>query len=814
MTPEEWKKIKQLFNRAADLATAERAIFLANDCDRALRSEVEKMLAAEKDEDCLLSEPIADLQTALDDAAPENLIGKKIGGYKIVREIARGGMGAVYEAVRDNPEFTQRVALKLIKRGMDSDEIVRRFRHERQILASLEHPNIARLLDGGATAEGAPFYAMELVEGAPVDEFCLKNNLSVNERLALFRQICQAVSFAHSRLVVHRDLKPSNILVTADKTVKLLDFGIAKVLSAANGANETATQCAAMTPAYASPEQIKGETVTTAADVYGLGVILYELLTGANPHKIAGKTHVEIVQAVCETTPEKPSAIATKRHNLTVGETRNLKSKIQNPKLLRGDLDNIVLKALKKEPARRYLSVEQFSEDVRRYLEGLPISARPDTLRYRAAKFAQRHSVALVSAAFVVLALLAGTSVAIWQARRAEEQRALAEQRFAEVRQLANSFVFKYHDAIAKLPGSTGVREMLVKDAAAYLDRLAADAVNDDKLGRELAAAYLKLGDVQGKIYAANIGDTAGAIESYGKAAALLEAIVLRNANDRLAKSDLVKVYDALASILMQRSGDMVQAPKILGKALRLQEDLSNAEPESAEFGLSLAKLYLRVGDQTSAETAFPHYEKSLKIAEELFAADSRAADRIKLLAMAEQRAGTVFVRLGDNAKQNNGLSAAAEFYQKALIYHRRSFEIAQKLLEAEPDNPAFQRYVAAGTINLAETLAKSGERASAIKMLANGLRMFENIAAADANNREAEFDVAAAHFTFAETLIEFGSFAEAAAHLEKSLKINREIQAADSRNVEAGAQIELINKKLASVNKQLRQTKQNPDAL
>ncbi|MDQ4122887.1 MAG: protein kinase [Acidobacteriota bacterium] len=809
MTPEEWKKIKQLFNAAAELSATERAVFLVDGCgDARLRREVEKMLEAEEAEKILLDRPIMDLKSVWQPEAPETIVGRRIGDFRIVREIGRGGMGAVYEAVRDDGEFAQRVALKLIKRGMDTDEIVRRFRHERQILASLEHPNIARLIDGGISDEGAPFYAMEFVKGIPVDEFCRRNNLSVAERLALFRQICAAVSFAHSRLVVHRDLKPSNILVTNEGNVKLLDFGIAKVLSSED-TNKTATQFGLMTPAYASPEQARGENVTTATDVYSLGTILYELLTGENPHRINGKSHGEIVKAVCETQPERPSSVARRSLQKTAAieenkQRTNPKSKIQNPKSLRGDLDNIVLKALKKEPARRYSSVEALSEDVRQHLAGLPISARPDTISYRASKFVRRNRIGVFSALFIFLALLAGISAAVWQRQRAEHQRALAEQRFADVRQLANSFVFKYHDAIAKLPGSTSVREMLVKDAAAYLDRLATDTAGDAVLQRELAAAYLKLGDVQGKIYTANIGDTAGAIANYRKAADLLENVVRQNPSERAAQVDLVRVYDALASILIQRTGGSGEAAAILENALRLQEELSASEPENAEYKLLLAKLYIRVGDAAGAEKGFSHYERALKIAENLFTADSQNADRAKLLAMTEQRPGTAFVRLGDKAAQNHQFPVAAEFYQKALPFHRRSFDAAQKLVEIEPENPVFRRYAGAGSVNLAETLAKCGERETAIQMLETGLKIFERIAAEDAGNREAKFDVSSTHFTFAEMLVEFGAFKEAAAHFERSLKINREIQAADAQNAEVSGQINLINQKLIQIKERL----------
>ena len=444
-------------------------------------------------------------------------------------------MGTVYLAVRDDDAFERRVAIKVLRRGMDTDAIVQRFRHERQILASLDHPCIAHLLDGGSTPDGLPFFAMEYIEGLPITEYCEAHRLDTTARLQLFRKVCSAIQYAHQNLIIHRDIKPANVLVTADGTPKLLDFGIAKLLNPEPGAQmpHTVAGLHLMTPEYASPEQVRGEPVTTAADVYSLGVLLYELLTGRRPYHLASRAPAEIARVVCESVPARPSTAVTTRPDARAfddvatgehGDTAPTRISAAAPRSVEverlrrrlvGDLDNIVLKALSKEPQRRYGSADRFSEDVRRHLAGLPVSARKDTLRYRAAKFVGRNRVAVAAAATAIVALVAGVIGTTWQARVARAERQQAEQRFDDVRRLANALLFDVHDRIQDLPGSTPARELLVTRALEYLDKLARDAGSRADLRSELAAAYLKVGDVQGRPLVPNLGDTSGALESY-----------------------------------------------------------------------------------------------------------------------------------------------------------------------------------------------------------------------------------------------------------------------------------------------------------
>jgi serine/threonine protein kinase len=455
MSDDRWRQIEELFHQAADLAPADRAAFLRRACDgdEELQREVESLLAADASRDTFLKAAVADA-TSLLPSAPDRsagLIGKRIGPYSITRVIGKGGMGSVYGAVRDD-DIRMQVAVKLLARGTDTEAALGRFRAERRILAGLQHPNIARLLDAGATEDGLPYFVMEYVDGSPLLDYATP--LSTRQCLELFRSVCAAVQYAHQNLVVHRDLKPGNILVTADGTAKLLDFGIAKLLdpeSAGSTLTLTGTGVRLMTPDYASPEQVRGEPVTTATDIYSLGVILYELLTGRRPHHIETSSPAAIERAICLEEPTKPSAV--------------------NPRLDH-DLDNIVLLALRKEPQRRYASVEQFSEDIRRYLEGRPIRARKDTLGYRANRFVRRNKLAVAAAALVVLGTLTGLAAVNRQARR-------AEYRFQQVRKLADTVLFDLNSEIESLAGSTKARELLVKTSLAYLDSLAAEGSND-----------------------------------------------------------------------------------------------------------------------------------------------------------------------------------------------------------------------------------------------------------------------------------------------------------------------------------------------
>ncbi|HWW63002.1 MAG TPA: serine/threonine-protein kinase, partial [Thermoanaerobaculia bacterium] len=522
-----WERVRELFQAAAYLPMDERVALLDGCDDSAVREEVDSLLSAHDEAgSAFLGKSIWEMIETDDGAA---LTGASIGPYRIARALGHGGMGTVFLATRADDEFSQRVAIKLVRGGAAGAALVRRFRQERQILAALEHPNIARLLDGGTTADGLPYLVMEYIDGTPIHDYC--RGRSIAEKLRLFLQLCDGVQYAHRSLVIHRDIKPANVLVTADGVPKLLDFGIAKLTSdTVPVVDGTVTRL--MTPDYASPEQLLGIRVTTATDVYSLGVLLFELLTEKKPFEAR----------TAESEPPLPSTIT---------------------KPLRGDLDRIVVMAMDVDPARRYGSVEQFAEDIRRHLSGHPVHARRATFGYRAAKFVRRNRIAVVLA----VAMVVVASVAFAATLR---QKRLAERRFEQVRALARSVVFELHDAIAPLPGSTPARALLVQRALVYLDTLAADAEDNAPLQAELAGAYLKIGDVQGKPYAANLGDTSGAMKSYRKALSIAGA-----ANDRAL---LAEVHDRIGQV-EQRSLHWGAALEHHRTALRLglRDDLSRA---------------------------------------------------------------------------------------------------------------------------------------------------------------------------------------------------------------------------------------------
>lgn len=430
MTPERFRQVRNLFEAALEKQPVERGVFVceAARSDEDLRGEVERMLDAHHRVVTFLDGSVAAPAELRTD--PRRMEGRHLSPYEILREIGRGGMGTVYLARRDDGLFQQQVAIKVVTPESAGGEIVQRFEQEREILASLEHPNIARIYDGGSTEEGWPYFVMEYVEGKPIDEWCEDRKLNVSERVRLFRSVCAAVHYAHQHRVVHRDLKPGNILVTADGTVKLLDFGIAKLVRVEadqKTALVTRTGIRLMTPEYASPEQVRAEETTPLTDLYSLGVILYELVTGRRPYRLKSRTFHEVVRVVCEQPPTLPSIAVTEMDvrpgedgkTVTVAPGLLSQSREGTPsdlkRRLSGDLDSILLKTLEKEPRRRYRSVEQFSTDLERHLSGQPIVAEQTGRLSELARAAGRHRVTIALGLAFLLALYIGDIQVGWR---------------------------------------------------------------------------------------------------------------------------------------------------------------------------------------------------------------------------------------------------------------------------------------------------------------------------------------------------------------------------------------------------------------
>ncbi|HWC97567.1 MAG TPA: protein kinase [Candidatus Sulfopaludibacter sp.] len=652
MTPERWREVRDALGHVLELPPEARAAFVhqLSVTDPELSGEVEGLLACEPDADRLLPLEPPDLTTPA-----------VIGPYRILREAGHGGMGVVYEAGRNDGQFTQRVAIKVLTSGFASGAMRQRFLVEREILAQLEHPGIARLLDGGITAAGEPYLVMEYVDGEPLTEYARRAALSVPGRLRLFLDVCGAVSHAHRMLIVHRDLKPGNILVTQDGCVKLLDFGLARMMDPGASPEVTQTVFRLMTPAYASPEQIRGKPFGVAGDVFSLGVVLYELLSGKRPFGRETDTASEVERAVCEVNPAPLPHVPA-------------------------DLNTILRKALEKEPEHRYASVGTLATDISHYLEGRPISARPLSLAYRSSKFVRRNRWAVIAAAAALALIVGGAGTAVVEARR-------AQRRFEDVRQIANSMVFEMHDEIARVPGSTKARELLVRRGLEYPDRLSREAGNDMAVKRQLAAGYVKLGDAQGKPSGPSLGDSSGAARSYRKAIAIMEQVYERRPQDRTILAELVTSLDALAYVtrgdeeaaasrrarqlnqsdLDAHSGDPVAKSRLAASLFSSGQVLANARryPESAaEFRQALA-MYQELDRQHATEISAKNVASCLK-------------------------------KLGALALVSNDPATALDDYQQARAIDERE-------AAANPDSPTARMDLSFDLSDLGTTLRRLG---------------------------------------------------------------------------------------------------------
>jgi eukaryotic-like serine/threonine-protein kinase len=726
---ERWSRLKEAFQGALESAPEQRERFLDQaGLDPPLRREVAALIEAhERAQGFLDPGGIRNPDTSpLADAEPEEekaLVGLRVGAYRLLGLVGSGGMGAVYRAVRDDDEYEKVVAVKIVRQGVDHVGARERLRVERQILARLEHPGIARLLDGGSTEDGRPYFVMEYVEGQRIDAWAEERGLDVRARLELFLAVCSALQYSHQNLVVHRDIKPANILVTPRGVPKLLDFGIAKLLDPAQGGDATATS-AAMTPEYASPEQVRGVPISMASDVYSLGVVLFELLTGRRPYSLQ-RGEVSLSVAICEREPPLPSAAAPERRART----------------LRGDLDTIVMKALRKEPARRYASAEQLADDIRRHLGGRPVLARRDTLPYRLGKLVRRNKAASAALALLAASLAAGVVGIAAQARvaererqRAEAERRRAERRFEDVRKLANSLLFEFHDAIRDLPGATPARQLLVKKALEYLDGLALEAGDDVALQQELAAAYEQLGRVQGFGSGANLGDTAGAFASYSKALRIRAAVAALRPGDPAVLYALASTHRFLGN-LHSKQGEVEEARRCYGEAARLAQDLGARDPGNAEYHIQHGRALVGLGRETASAgdlaAALPIYERALAVSEQAYRLDP-SEHRIGL-ALAHQAMADGLLTAGQAPR-------ALEHVQEALALY-------EEVARASPDSASARREVALAHINLSNVLRKMGDHPAALRQARQALGAFERLLAADPSNALARRDVWAAWY-------------------------------------------------------------------
>ncbi|MBI4907963.1 MAG: protein kinase [Acidobacteria bacterium] len=810
MDRERWSRVDALFRQASSLPRDECARFLTDACegDESLRAEVDSLLAFDGADDCHVRQAVRREALAVTGASLS--IGDRIGPYRIAELLGQGGMGTVYRGIRDDHQFEMQVAIKVAGAGLAFPEQRMRFRQERQILANLDHPNIARLLDGGETADGLPYLVMELVSGEPVATYASKRGLNQAQRLALFLKICDAVAYAHRNLVAHRDLKPANLLITAGGAPKLLDFGIARLLASHEPG---AAGALAFTPEYASPEQARGESVSTAADVYALGLLLFELMTGGKAQPMNTQSPAEIMNVVCERDLPKPP-----------------------PGSMDTDIESIIRMAVRKDPAARYGAVEMLMDDIRRYQEGLPVRARQGTWTYRATRFARRHRVALAGAGLLVIAITAGVISTLVQAAR-------AERRFLQVRSLARTVLFDLHDDIAALPGSTPAREKLVRTAMEYLDALSKDAGGNQGLRSELAGAYERVGDVLGLPSQPNLGYSAKALENYQKALALREQpgerpgatlaqalalnhykladLLVATGGTEPAKAHyqrgltLMEQHPDVARALRQRGlaslgdlkiqsgdprgaladyrsalqiveagphtaiqqiaatariGDALQETGDLQGALRSYEQvlsLRNATPPATDriHGLILARhslgnvlgnpLYLHLGRRKEAEQ---HYRAALEMSESLAAADPRNARAKNALAASCWRLGAVL-----------------EDPKEAIALHRRAIAAMNELLAASPGNTGqlrtqvFQQIAAGNTFRGARRFSES------VQAFEEALRIGKSLSAMDPARAEFIHDLPIALLGLGQTHLESGAAAKAVENFREALRMAKQ---------------------------------------
>jgi serine/threonine protein kinase/tetratricopeptide (TPR) repeat protein len=658
---------------------------------------------------------------------------RRIGPYKVLREIGRGGMGTVYLAARADDQYQKRVAIKVV-RGLDSAEVVRHFRRERQILAGLDHPNIARLLDGGTTEDGLPYFAMQFVEGIPIDRFCDEHKLSVRERLELFQGVCAAVQHAHRNLVVHRDIKPGNILVTTEGLPMLMDFGIAKLLNPEIAGEVPTATGLAMTPDYASPEQARGGPITTATDVYSLGVVLYELLTGHRPYRLRSREPLEVLKAVCEEEPERPSTAVgrTEERTLPDGTARATtaesvsRTREGTPdrlrRRLRGDLDNIVLMALRKEPQRRYGSVEAVSEDLRRYLEGLPVKAHRATAWYRASKFVRRHAFGVAAGVAVLILVVGfGVSMAVLSARvTAERDRAEREAARASA---INTFLLDTLGSANPFEGQG--RDTTVLEAL----RLAAG---------KLGTAFPGQPDVEARVRY-TIGLTYLRLGRYADAEPMLRSAVrLLSEHYGEDSPDLPPALAALG-VLRQERGDLAEAEALLRRGLATTRRLrSGTEPSSSEADIlsDLALLLQERNELGEAES----------LMREILSNDRRTLGPEHVnVAIDLNNLGLLLVRRGRFAESEPLLREAVGIFEKA-------------------DHAG----LAPALGNLGEALSRTGRYQEAEPILARAVTL------AAARLGEQSQDLAKARVKYGDCLLELKRYAPAEAQALAALPVLR----------------------------------------
>ena len=708
MNSERWARISALFQDACERPLDDREQWLAEHCDdAAVRADVLAMLRTYDTDPDFLEQPV-DVADGLRDVHA----GRRLGPYLLVAEIGRGGMGVVYEARRDDDEFDRRVAIKILPAWSGSD-LANRFRRERRVLAGLDHPGIARLLDSGVTGDGTPYFVMDYVDGRPIDAWAREHQPDITARVVLIEKVLDALAYAHQNLVVHRDVKPANVLVTADGEPRLLDFGIAALLTADGqaAAGLTRTGHHSFTTEYASPEQIRGERVTTASDVYSVGALSYLLLSGRRPYDLANLSPLDAMRIVCEVDPPLMSAVAG-------GPLRPA---------LHGDLDAIVAKALRKAPAERYRAVSEFAADFAAWRAGRAVSAMRQSFAYRAARFIRSHRTAVAAAAAIIITVAGAVVATAWQARIAAQERDKAQNRFRQVQEFSRSLLFDVHSALRLVPGATESRRLLLDRAVQFLDGLSADAGADDVLQLELAAGYQQLANVQGNGFSENVGDTGSAVASLAKAATLVGAVRARQPEHLDALIRDISVTFDLAAVQDERGDAEARASQARHESLVRQLQGRATTPRAAAV---VAKGYSDVGRFRADRGDFDGAERAYREAVRMFETfpGERPLGSVRDHAFALKRLGAVLLRA-------QKYDESEERYRQALALDEESIR-----LDDRPDT----RYDITFTLSdLALVQSRRGAWSDAVTMWNRALEIRQAAVDADPKNTRAIVGVA-----------------------------------------------------------------------
>lgn len=705
---EAWLKTEAIFHETVHLAEPARTLALESLCgdDADLMSELRALIAA-----CEAEETHRSSTEARSNSVPQ----ERIGPYALDRLLGRGGMGAVYLAHRADGHFTQQVAIKLIDLPLATDLFRERFRAERQILAGLVHPNIARLLDGGVSDRGELYLALEYIDGVTITDFCESRHLPVTARLELFLKVCDAVQFAHQNLVVHRDLKPDNILVDASGAPHLLDFGTAKILSPATAGmavDLTGIGFQTFTPRFASPEQVLGRPITTASDIYSMGVLLHVLLTGAYPYKLADFTTEEMLRVICEQVPPGPASFLPS---------------------IDPDLHCIVLKALRKDPQERYTTAAQLSADLQAYLEHRPVQARRGNKRYIASKFILRNKVPLTGASLFLLTLLAAMGGIVWQARVANMERNKADARAADLRELSSSLLSELDEALKEIPGSTGAQQLLVSRVLQHLDRMARDSNGDTQSQLDVINAYTRLGDVQGNLYYQNVADTAGALASFDRALAISAPLAAAHPNDRAILRAEAAALEAKGETLSE-AGNPQSSVASLQAAVDIYERAIKLPGTTAADIFEAAVAYETLGSELAEDSGMSDAAAGAAAYRQALAMDEQALRIDPAFLKVRRGIPLMHVHLGNVILETDPAAALKEF------------QLALHLQTALPEEQrtSLQQRRLRGIIlrKTAEAYVELGQYAAAVPVFAQAEEIFRQLAAVDKKNTSALADM------------------------------------------------------------------------